>query len=88
MTQLGRYASVAKQKMAFYQIVQDSTLSLPAAAKGAGNLESYAVDTHVFIATEENSEQTQKLLDVGEQTCYLHAACCSVIKARVLTAKS
>ena len=83
MTQLGRYASVAKQKMSSYQIVQDTTFSLPSGAKGAGELESFPVDTHVFIGTEENGEKTQKLLDMGEQTCYLHAACRSAIKTRI-----
>jgi len=44
---------------------------------------SAAVDTHVFIGTEEGDEATQKLLHMGEQTCYLHAACRSALKTRV-----
>jgi uncharacterized OsmC-like protein len=87
MTQLGRYASVAKQKMTSYQIVQDTTFSMPSAVAGAGKPESFPVDTHVFIGTEEDDKETQKLLDMGEQTCYLHAACRSAIKTRIRARK-
>jgi len=83
MTQLGRYASVAKQKMTSYQIVQDTTFSMPSAVEGAAKPESDPVDTHVFIGTEENTEATQTLLDMGEQTCYLHGACRAEIKTRI-----
>lgn len=83
MTQLGRYASVAKQKMTSYQIVQDTSFSLPAAVKGADEPESAAVDTDVFIGTEEDEKATQQLLEMGEKTCYLHAACRSAIKTRI-----
>jgi organic hydroperoxide reductase OsmC/OhrA len=80
MTQLGRYAAVTRQKMNSYQVVQDMTFSLPSVDDES---ESAAVDTHVFIGTEEDDAATQKLLDMGEQTCYLHAACRSAIKTRI-----
>jgi organic hydroperoxide reductase OsmC/OhrA len=79
MTQLGRYAAVAKQKMTSYQVVQDTIFSIP----GAAEPESAPVDTHVFIGTEEDHESTQKLLEMGEQTCYLHAACRGTSKTRI-----
>ncbi len=86
MTQLGRYASVAKQKMNGYQIVQDTNFCLPVELNFEPELaNSFAVDTHVYIDTEEDEAATQKLLDMGEQTCYLHAACRAELKTHVRT---
>jgi organic hydroperoxide reductase OsmC/OhrA len=84
MTQLGRYAAVAKQKIHSYQIVQDTTFSQPAAcAPVDAAVESAPVDTHVFIGSEEEESGSQTLLRMGEQTCYLHAACRTTIKSRI-----
>ena len=44
---------------------------------------SAAVDTDVFIGNAEDPEKTRTLLNMGEQTCYLHAACRSNIKTRI-----
>ena len=44
---------------------------------------SAAVDTDVFIDNKEDEASTQTLLNMGEQNCYLHAACRSGIKTRV-----
>lgn len=84
MTQLGRYAQVAKHDMQSYRIVQDTSFSLPAATNENGETAtSAAVDTDVFIGNKEDESSTQTLLNMGEQTCYLHAACRSGIKTRV-----
>jgi hypothetical protein len=84
MTQLGRYAHVAGHDMHSYRIVQDTSFSAPAAINDKGeNATSAAVDTQVFIGNQEGEEGTQTLLNMGEQTCYLHAACRSAIKTRV-----
>ena len=84
MTQLGRYAHVAKHDMQSYQIVQDTSFSQPAAINESGETAtSAAVDTDVFIGNKEDEASTQTLLNMGEQTCYLHAACRSGIKTRV-----
>jgi len=83
MTQLGRYAHVAKHDMHSYQIVQDTSFSVPAALNEKGeNPTCAAVDTDVFIGNSEDEDKTQTLLNMGEQTCYLHAACRSNIKTR------
>lgn len=89
MTQLGRYAHVAKHQMQSYQIVQDTSFSVPAAInESQEGATSAAVDTHVYIDNEEDVDKTQTLLNMGEQTCYLHAACRSAIKTRIkLTTK-
>lgn len=84
MTQLGRYAQVAKQKLNSYQIVQDTSFGFPSVMQEKPQMpNSAAVDTHVFIGTEEEVSATQKLLDMGEQTCYLHAACRTALKTKV-----
>ena len=84
MTQLGRYAHVAKHKMHSYQIVQDTSFSVPAAINDKEEMPtSAAVDTHVFVGNEEDEDKTQTLLNMGEQTCYLHAACRTGIKTRI-----
>jgi uncharacterized OsmC-like protein len=76
MTQLGRYAHVARHDMHSYQIVQDTSFSHPAVLNEKEETPTCAaVDTDVFIGNKEDEEKTQTLLNMGEQTCYLHAAC-------------
>ena len=89
MTQLGRYARVAKHKMHSYQIVQDTSFSVPAAINDKEEIPTAEpVDTHVFVDNEEDADKTQTLLKMSEQTCYLHAACRSDIKTVVKTRKN
>ena len=84
MTQLGRYAHVAKHDMQAYRIVQDTSFSPPAALNKTGEAASSSpVDTDVFIVNKQELEDTQTLLNMGEQTCYLHAACRSGLKTRI-----
>jgi uncharacterized OsmC-like protein len=70
MTQLGRYAHIVKWPLADYRIVQDTRF---AAAGGQGRAD--AVDTHVFLSGDVDEEMGVKLVRMGEQTCFLHAAC-------------
>jgi uncharacterized OsmC-like protein len=84
MTQLGRYAHVAKHALHSYQIVQDTSFSPPAAINDEETPpSSAAVTTDVFVADDENSDAAGTLLNMGEQTCYLHAACRSALKTRI-----
>ena len=88
MTQLGRYAEVAKRPLDRYQVVQDTSFSLPHALSAKEvSASSRAVDTQVFIRSQASVEKTQTMLQMGEQTCYLHAACRTAIKTRIHTAK-
>ncbi len=80
------YPLVFKQDMHSYQIVQDTSFSAPAALNEKRETPTCAaVDTDVFIGNKEDQEKTQALLNMGEQTCYLRAACRSGIKTRVST---
>ncbi|MCU7945503.1 MAG: OsmC family protein, partial [Candidatus Thiodiazotropha sp. (ex Cardiolucina cf. quadrata)] len=75
MTQLGRYAHLAKQDLSDYRIVQDTWFSLPSAtADGETAAQARPVNTHVFIDSSENDDAARKFVAMGEQSCYLHAA--------------
>jgi hypothetical protein len=41
------------------------------------------VETHVFLTSAESDEFARAALDMGEQTCFLHALCRSNVKVRV-----
>lgn len=84
MTQLGRFAGIVKQDLQSYGIVQDTVFSLPGAS---ANLDKAAtaepVDTHVFITSSEDDDVVRTLVDMGEQTCYLHACYRGIAKTRL-----
>jgi len=70
MTQIGRYADIVKQKLRDYRIVQDTAFSFgpehaPAAAQ---------VETVVCLDTDEPADASRKLVQMAEQTCYIHGA--------------
>jgi len=84
MTQLGRYAKIAKKDLSAYNVVEDIHFSLGGASGGtgqAGNAEP--VETHVYLHSTEDSFFARAALDMGEQTCFLHAFCRTDLKARV-----
>ena len=85
MTQLGRYAHVAKHQMTSYQIIQNTSFSPPAVLNDKQESPtSAAVDTAVYIVNQQDGNDTQTLLNMSEQTCYLHAACRAGIKTRII----
>jgi organic hydroperoxide reductase OsmC/OhrA len=85
MTQLGRFAILAKQDLQSYGIVQDTRFSLPgASAKLDREATAEAADTHVFLTSDAGDEANRILVDMGEQTCYLHACYSGVAKTRLL----
>lgn len=80
MTQLGRYAEIARKELASYRVVQDTHFSLG----GAGTMGAAdAVETHVYLETSEDDVFARRLLDMGEQTCFLHALCRTDLAARL-----
>lgn len=70
MTQLGRYAQIAKQKLSGYGVVQDTAFDVHAEYEPSAD----AVQTLVCIDADEPAENIRKLVQMGEQTCYLHGA--------------
>jgi hypothetical protein len=75
MTQFGRYARITKRRLEKYRIVQDTHFT--PGAGGGTNLpaEAEPVETHVYLATPEEEDFSRRTLDMGEQTCFLHATC-------------
>jgi hypothetical protein len=84
MTQLGRYAKIVKKDMHEYRILQDTHFSLGGASAGTGEAGTAdPVETHVYIDSDEDDEFARMALDMGEQTCFLHAFCRTDLKNRV-----
>lgn len=75
MTQFGRYADIVDTELTNYEIVQDTHV----AAAGDGSAEGHAtaspVETHVFLETPAGEDFARDVLDMSEQTCFLHALC-------------
>ncbi|MBI3436119.1 MAG: OsmC family protein [Proteobacteria bacterium] len=84
MTQFGRFAKIAKKELREYRILQDTHFSLGGASGGtARSGEADAVETHVYLDTGEDDVFARDILDMAEQTCFLHAFCRTDLKARV-----
>jgi hypothetical protein len=72
MTQFGRYARIVRKVLDAYRIVQD-THFYPGEAGQPGRMDP--VETHVYLVTPEDIDFARQTLDMGEQTCFLHATC-------------
>lgn len=84
MTQFTRYIEHRKHKVRAIRFVQTLPFTLAGDAldgSRVGGLEP--VDTHVFLHADEPDEVLQNLLEVAENTCYLHAALRSTLPSRV-----
>lgn len=84
MTQLGRYAKIARKELTSYRAVQDIHFAPGGATGGTGKVgEADPVETHVFLDSGEDDGFARAALDMGEQTCFLHALCRTDLKTRV-----
>ena len=84
MTQFGRFASMLKLDLPDYRIVQDTHFSLGGASGGTGKAgEAEPIETHVYLETSESDEVAQEMLDISEQTCFLHAFCRTEMKTKL-----
>jgi len=84
MTQFGRFVSMLKLDLPSYLIVQDTHFSLGGASGGTGKAgEADPIETHVFLKTTESDETAQEMLDISEQTCFLHAFCRTDLKTKL-----
>ena len=74
MTQLGRYAAILGKDLPGYRIVQDTRFPGRRADPGATPAGTAgAVETHVHLDTRDGVDFARRCLDMGEQTCFLHA---------------
>ncbi len=84
MTQFGRFVSMLKLDLPDYRIVQDTHFSLGGASSGTGRAgEADPIETHVYLETSESDETAQEMLDISEQTCFLHAFCRTNLKTKL-----
>lgn len=79
LTQIGRYAHIVKKPLDDYRLVQETRVSEPGRRGGVE-----PVRTHVSLRTPEGDSYGRTLVDMGEQTCFLHAACRSVVSTRAV----
>jgi organic hydroperoxide reductase OsmC/OhrA len=84
MTQFGRFVSMLKLDLPDYRIVQDTHFSLGGASGATGKAgEADSIETHVYLETSESDETAQEMLDISEQTCFLHAFCRTDLKTKL-----
>jgi uncharacterized OsmC-like protein len=84
MTQFGRYAKIVRKDLRQYRILQDAHFSLGGASGGTGQPgEAEPLETHVYLETGEDDDFARTILDMSEQTCFLHAFCKAELKAKV-----
>ena len=76
MTQLGRFAHIKKQALDSYRIVQKSAFQFRGDSRdGSRDAAIAPVDTQVFLdARFAEDDDGPKLVSMGQQTCFLHAA--------------
>ncbi|MEL6413675.1 MAG: OsmC family protein [Pseudomonadota bacterium] len=84
MTQFGRFVSMLNLDLPDYRIVQDTHFSLGGSSGGTGKAgEADPIETHVYLETGESDETAQEMLDISEQTCFLHAFCRTDLKTKL-----
>ncbi len=84
MTQFGRFVSMLKLDLPDYRIVQDTHFSLGGASGGTGRAgEADPIETHVYLETSESDDAAREMLDIAEQTCFLHAFCRTDLKTKL-----
>ncbi len=76
MTQLGRFAHIKKQALDSYRIVQKSAFQFSGDSRvGSRGATIEPVDTRVFLDAQfAEDDDGPRLVRMGQQTCFLHAA--------------
>ena len=77
MTQFGRYAKIVRKDLSHYSVIQDTHFST---GGGRQSPAADAVETHVYLESGEDDEFARTILDMAEQTCFLHALCRNALK--------
>ena len=84
MTQFGRYAAITRERLGGYAVIQDLHLSAGGASGHTGRAgEADPVETHVHLQGTDEAF-ARRLVDMGEQTCFLHALCRTALKPRLM----
>lgn len=72
LTQAGRYTTIRKWPLQSCQLVQDTCFH---PAREGQSPRMQPVVTHLFLQAALTEPEAQQVLDMSEQTCFLHAAC-------------
>jgi organic hydroperoxide reductase OsmC/OhrA len=72
LTQAGRYTTIRKWPLQSCQLVQDTCFH---PAREGHSPRMQPVVTHLYLQADLDEAQAQQVLDMSEQTCFLHAAC-------------
>jgi uncharacterized OsmC-like protein len=84
LTQIGRYAAILKHDVERYAIAQRTRFQFAGGDGMAAMAASAdAVCTHVDIGADIDDATARKTVDMGERTCFLHAAARTPLKTRV-----
>lgn len=84
MTQIGRFAHMAKHELDGYRVVQDLHFTLGGASGGQGvGGTADPVETHVFMDTTIGTDAVRDVVSVAEKTCFLHALCRDKAKVKI-----
>ncbi|MFQ5650305.1 MAG: OsmC-related (seleno)protein [bacterium] len=84
LTQISRYARIVKLKLDAVRIVQDTSFSFSGSREDTTLVAAaHPVDTHVFIESRESEETAQRVVRMGAQTCFLHAALTGSFQTRI-----
>lgn len=84
MTQIGRFAHMAKYDLDGYRVVQDLHFTLGGASGGRGvGGTGDPVETHIFIDTDIGVDAVREVVRVAEKTCFLHALCRDRAKVKI-----
>jgi uncharacterized OsmC-like protein len=81
LTQIGRYVAITKHALDRYAVAQQTAFDL--AGEPRTTPSAHPVRTHVDIATAADDETVKTIVDMSEQTCFLHAAARSALDTRV-----
>ena len=81
MTQFGRFATIMKKQLDRYRILQHTHFS-PGRDPGRPGVTD-PVETHVYLDSSEAEDVARTVLDMSEQTCFLHALCRTPTETRV-----
>jgi len=84
MTQFGRFVKMLNLDLEEYRVVQDSHFSLGGASGNTGQAgKADPFETHVYLKTSESDDVAREMLDISEQTCFLHAFCRTDLKTKL-----
>jgi uncharacterized OsmC-like protein len=89
LTQIGRYVTIMKQGLDRYAIAQRTAFEFATGDGAFGTPPSAEpVRTHVAIDARIDDESVQRIVHMGERTCFLHAVARTPLNTRIRVQRS